>query len=45
VRLVGQKRIQVEPLISHSLPLDDVQKGFDLHTEKVPGTMKVLLKP
>jgi len=45
VKLLGQKRIQVEPLISHSLALDEAQMGFDLHTKKVPGTMKVLLNP
>ncbi len=45
IRLLEQKKLQVEPLISHTFTLDEAQKGFDLHMESVPGTEKVVLRP
>ena len=45
IRLLEQKKVDVESLISHSVALNDLQHGFDLLTEKVPGTMKVTVKP
>ena len=45
VRLLESQQVDVESLISHTLSLDDIQKGFDLKLDNVPGTMKVLVQP
>ena len=45
VRLLEGKKIDVQSLISHELALVDVVREFDLHLDKVSGTMKVVLKP
>ena len=45
IRLLKERKIDVESLVSHTISLDDVQQAFDLHTQKVPGTMKVVVSP
>ena len=45
IRLLEEKKIDVDSLVSHQIRLDDVQQGFDLHVQKVVGTMKVLVNP
>jgi threonine dehydrogenase-like Zn-dependent dehydrogenase len=45
IRLLEEKKIDVESLVSHTVSLDDAQRAFDLHTQKVPGTMKVVISP
>lgn len=43
VQLIESNRLSLGPLISHILPLEDYQQGFDL--VKAGEGMKVLLKP
>ncbi len=42
-QLINSGRINLKPLISHILPMEEYQEGFDL--VKSPDTMKVLLRP
>ena len=43
VQLIESDRITLKPFISHVLPLDDYERGFEL--VRSSQTMKVLLKP
>jgi D-arabinitol dehydrogenase (NADP+) len=40
IAMIQSGAVQVEPLISHHLPLDDFQRGLEL-AEKDPERMKV----
>lgn len=43
--LLARKKIDVKSLISHRIGLHKIQQGFDFLLQKVPGTIKVLVKP
>lgn len=43
IQLVAQGRVQLEPLVSHTLPMSDWEKGFDLLRSR--QALKVLLRP
>ena len=43
VDLVANDKMDVSHIISHRLPLDDTQKGFEMAAEKKDGAIKVLL--
>ena len=43
VALVANDRIDVSQMISHRMPLDDVQKAFEMAAEKKDGAVKILL--
>jgi L-iditol 2-dehydrogenase len=43
--LLAQKKVDVKSLVSHRVGLDEIQRGFDLLLKRVPGTIKVLVKP
>ena len=44
VELVADDSIDVSPIISHWLPLDDAQKAFDISAGKEDGAIKVLME-
>lgn len=43
VQLLEQKKVRVAPLITHRLPLGDINAGFDIHESR--RGMKVVLHP
>ncbi len=44
IRLVAEGKVNVKPLISHQIPLDDIMSAFEVQTR--PGeAVKVLVKP
>lgn len=43
IALVAQGKVQLEPLVSHTLPMTDWRRGFDLIEAR--QALKVLLKP
>ncbi len=45
IQALSEKIVDVESLISHILPLEDIQKGFDLMRTKDKGVMKILIQP
>jgi 2-desacetyl-2-hydroxyethyl bacteriochlorophyllide A dehydrogenase len=42
--LLADGRVQAEPLISHTLPLERFAEAYDLARRGAPGTMKVMLQ-
>lgn len=45
VRLLTTGRIDVKPLISHTLPLEGFQRGIELVEKGLEGALKVLIEP
>jgi len=45
IRLVESGKVNLKPLITHLLPLEDVKKGFEMLIRKTEPAFKVLLKP
>jgi threonine dehydrogenase-like Zn-dependent dehydrogenase len=43
VELIADDKINASQIISHHIPLDDIQKAFELVTERKDGAIKVLL--
>jgi L-iditol 2-dehydrogenase len=43
-KLIQEKKVNVQDMISHRLPLDDIQKGFDL-VAKAQDSLKVIIEP
>ena len=43
---ITQQRLDVEPLVSHILPFEQIQRGFQLAVDKPPAdeTLKVILQ-
>ncbi|MFP3723276.1 alcohol dehydrogenase catalytic domain-containing protein [Niallia circulans] len=44
IELLGQRNIDLNPLVSHVLRLEDIKQGFDL-MEKPDESLKILFKP
>jgi len=44
VDLIATGRIDVSHIISHKLMLDDIQKGFEMATERKDGAIKILIE-
>jgi len=44
VDLVANGKIDVSHIISHRMPLDDIQKGFEMADQKRDGAIKILLE-
>lgn len=44
IELISNKKVEVKDLITHELPLEQAQKGFEL-VEKADESIKVILKP
>lgn len=45
IEMIRHGVIDVRPLISHVLPLDEIQKGFLLADSKADGAVKIVLDP
>lgn len=45
VRLLASGRLDVEQLVSHQLPLEELEKGIDLIENGKEGVLKVIMKP
>jgi threonine dehydrogenase-like Zn-dependent dehydrogenase len=41
--MIAQGRIDVSPLISHVLPFEEIQKGYELFVDRQDGAIKVVL--
>ena len=41
--MIVQGRVNVSPIISHKLPFDRVQRGFEIFTRQTDGAIKVVL--
>ena len=44
IDLIQKKKIQVQPLITHSFKLKDIKKAFELILKKKENVMKVLIE-
>lgn len=45
MEVVRGGRVDLTPLLTHSFPLDDIQKAYDLFGGRLDGVMKVAIKP
>ena len=45
LNLMGEGKINVEPMVTHVLPLEDVKRGIELMDKKLEKAVKVALKP
>jgi 2-desacetyl-2-hydroxyethyl bacteriochlorophyllide A dehydrogenase len=45
IELVGQGRLRPADLVTHTLPLDDVERAFRLLDTRAEGVVKVVLEP
>ena len=45
VGLLGSDRLDLTPIITHRLPLDEVVRGYEIFEQKLDGAIKVLLRP
>lgn len=43
MRWIAERRIDVRPVITHRMPLDQIQEAFDLFSERRDGSLKVLV--
>jgi len=43
--LIAEGKVEVKPLITHVLPLNDIAKGFDMLSQGTENVIKVVLKP
>lgn len=41
--LIAQGRMDVSPLVTHTIPFSDIQKGYELFVERKDGAIKVVL--
>jgi threonine dehydrogenase-like Zn-dependent dehydrogenase len=42
--MITQGRLDVRPILTHELPFDEVQRGFELFTGRKEGAIKVVLR-
>ena len=45
IRLLDEKKIRLDDIITHRLPLSDAPYGYEIFCEKKDGCVKVVLKP
>jgi 2-desacetyl-2-hydroxyethyl bacteriochlorophyllide A dehydrogenase len=45
LKLIAQGKVNVKPLITHLLPLDDIKKGFEILSQGAEDVIKVVLNP
>ena len=45
LKLMGEGKIDVSPMITHIMPLEEVRRGLDLMYKKAENVVKVVLKP
>lgn len=42
--MIIKKTIDVSPLVTHSLPFEDIQKGFETAVNRADDVVKVILE-
>jgi L-iditol 2-dehydrogenase len=45
LRLIQMGALHPDPLITHKLPLAEIQKAFEIAATKPPGALRVIVKP
>lgn len=45
LKLISEGKINVDPMITHALPLKDVKRGYELMDKKLENAIKVVLRP
>jgi L-iditol 2-dehydrogenase len=45
LKLIAQGKVNVKPLITHLLPLDEIKKGFEILSQGAEDVFKVVLNP
>jgi S-(hydroxymethyl)glutathione dehydrogenase / alcohol dehydrogenase len=43
--LIEQRKIRLNDIITHRLPLEKAPEGYEIFSEKKDGCVKVVLKP
>jgi len=43
--LIQAGRIDARPIISHTLPLSEGERAYDMFANKLDGALKIVLKP
>jgi len=43
--LLGRKTIDISPLITHTFPLDEIHRAFEIAEKRLEGAIKVVVKP
>ena len=41
--MISQGRIDVSPLITHTVPFQDIQKAYELFVDRKDGAIKVIV--
>ena len=41
--LIAQGRVDVSPLVTHVLPFEDIQKGYEMFVDRTDGAIKVVI--
>ncbi|MDR7542825.1 MAG: alcohol dehydrogenase catalytic domain-containing protein [Armatimonadota bacterium] len=45
IPLLADGRLKMRPLITHTFPLDEINRAFDTFTSRAGGAIKVIIKP
>lgn len=45
VQLLGQKRLQITPMITHRFPLEETPKGFETFQDKAQNALRIIIEP
>jgi threonine dehydrogenase-like Zn-dependent dehydrogenase len=45
IRLLASNRIEVQPLVTHQLPLSEVQRGMEIFSNRLENVIRVALIP
>jgi threonine dehydrogenase-like Zn-dependent dehydrogenase len=45
MRLLALGKVQVEPMITHTLPLDDAERGFSIMINRLEDALRVIFIP
>ena len=45
VQLLGQKSLQITPMITHRFPLEGTVKGFELFDDKAQNALRIIIEP
>jgi threonine dehydrogenase-like Zn-dependent dehydrogenase len=45
IKLLASGRVNVKPLVTHKLPLSEVQRGMEIFTKRLENVIRVALIP
>lgn len=45
IQLLGEKRLQIIPMITHRFPLEETDKGFKMMEDKVENALRIVVEP